>query len=366
MTECLRIAQVAPPDLPVGPDTERLRIAQVAPLDLPVGPDSGGSIHQLIWLITEELVRLGHAVTLFASGDSQTSATLHAVYPRDYHHDESIWDWRFHELLHVASAFEHAREFDVIHSHVYHLGLPFTRLVGTPVVHTYHIDPDEDVVRGFARYPEARVVAISHYQRRLLEALGEVEVVHHGIDTGAFPFCPERGEYLVFLGRIIPRKGPVEAIRLARRVGMPLVMAGPAEAWYYHPEVAPLVDGDQIRYIGPVAAADRAGLLGRAAALLFPVTAGEPFGLVTVEAMACGTPVAALARGAVAEIIENGVTGYYADDPDALAALIPATVALDRERVRREVVRRFDYRRMVRDYVDVYRRAAARGGRRTA
>jgi glycosyltransferase involved in cell wall biosynthesis len=346
--------------------SERLRIAQVAPLELPVRPDSPGSIQQLVWLLTEELVRQGHVVTLFASGDSQTSATLHAVYPRDYHHDEGIWDWQLHELLHVASAFEHASEFDVIHSHVYHLGLPFTRLVGTPVVHTYHIDPDEDVVRGFARYPEARVVAISHYQRGLLAALGDVGVVHHGIDTDAFPFHSRRGEYLVFLGRIIPRKGPVEAIRLARQVGMPLVMAGPAEEWYYRPEVAPLVDGVQIRYLGPVAAEDRAALLGGAAALLFPVTAGEPFGLVTVEAMACGTPVAALTRGAVAEIVENGVTGYHADDPDALAALIPAAVALDRERVRREAVRRFDYRRMVRDYVAVYRRAAAIGGRRTA
>jgi glycosyltransferase involved in cell wall biosynthesis len=346
--------------------TERLRIALIAPLESPVGPDSAGSIQQLVWLMTEELVRLGHAVTLFASGDSQTSANLHAVYARDYHHDHAIWDWRLHELLHVASAFEHASEFDVIHSHVYHLGLPFTRLVGTPVIHTYHVDPNDDVVRGFARYPEARVVAISHYQRRILAALGDVDVVHHGIDTDAFPFHADRGEYLAFLGRIMPRKGPVEAIRLARRVRMPLVMAGPAEEWYYRSEVAPLVDGVQIRYIGPVGVEERARLLGGAAALLFPLATGEPFGLVTVEAMACGTPVAALAEGAVTEIVENGVTGYHADDLDALAALIPATVGLERARVRREVVRRFDYRRMVRDYLAVYRRAVASGGRRTA
>src|SRR5262245_22483735 len=127
--------------------TERLRIAQVAPINLPVSPDSPGSAQQLVWLLTEGLVRPGHDVSLFATGDSQTSADLHAVYARDYDHDESIWDWRLHELLHVASAFEHAGEFDVIHSHAYHLGLPFIRLVDTPVVHTYHVNPNEDVVR---------------------------------------------------------------------------------------------------------------------------------------------------------------------------------------------------------------------------
>jgi glycosyltransferase involved in cell wall biosynthesis len=344
---------------------EHLRIAQVAPLNLPVRPDSEGSIQQLVWLTTEELVRLGHDVTLFASGDSQTSATLHAIYPRDYDHDEDIWDWRFHELLHVASAFEHAREFDVIHSHVYHLGLPFTRLVDTPVVHTYHVVPNDDVIRGFARYPEARVVAVSEYQRRVLARLTDVEVVHHGIDTAAFAFQRKRGDYLAFLGRIIPRKGPVEAIHLAQRVGMRLVMAGPVEEDYFRAAIAPLVDGRQIRYIGPVDAKGRNQLLGHAAALLFPLTAGEPFGLVAIEAMACGTPVAALGLGAVPEIVENGVTGYHAPDVESLAALIPATIALDRARVRQQAVSRFDYQRMVRGYEAVYQRLANGRRRRT-
>jgi glycosyltransferase involved in cell wall biosynthesis len=342
---------------------ERLRIAQVAPLEMPVRPEAGGSIQQLVWLLTEELVRLGHDVTLFATGDSRTSAALHAVYPRDYHHDETIWDWRFHELLHVAAAFERADEFDLIHSHVYHLGLPFTRLVGTPVVHTYHVDPNEDIIRGFARYPEARVVAISHYQRRAFAALADVDIVYHGIDTDAFPFQPDPGDYLAFLGCLIPRKGPVEAIRLANQVGMPLLLAGPADEAYYRAAIAPLVDGRQIRYIGPVGPAERSRLLAGAAALLFPLMAGEPFGLVAIEAMACGTPVAALARGAVPEIVAHGITGYYADDLDSLAALIPATIALDRTRVRGTAVDGFDYRRMVRDYVAVYHQVAALRGR---
>jgi glycosyltransferase involved in cell wall biosynthesis len=347
--------------------TERLRIAQVAPLEMPVRPDCGGSIQQLVWLLTEELVRLGHDVTLFATGDSRTSAALHAVYPHDYDHDEAIWDWRFHELLHVASAFERAADFDVIHNHVYHLGLPFTRLVDTPVVHTYHVDPNEDILRAFARYPESRLVAISQYQRCALAALGDVSVVYHGVDTDAFTFQPGPGEYLAFLGRVIRRKGPVEAIRLAKSVGLPLVMAGPIDdEGFFHSEVAPLVDGRTVRYLGPVGAVGRNRLLGGAAALLFPLTAGEPFGLVAVEAMACGTPVAALSQGAVPEIVENGVTGYHVDTLDVLAELVPATIALDRARVRREAVRRFDFRRMVRDYIDVYRRAAAARGSRSA
>src|SRR5918912_1192346 len=155
----------------------KLRIAQVAPIAGPVTGETGRSIEQLVWLLTEALVRRGHEVTLFATGDSQTSAKLHAVYPRGYDSEQELWDWEFHELLHMASAFERADQFDVIHSHVYHFALPFTRLVRTPVVHTYHVLPDEDIVRGFARYPEARVVAISEYQRRHLRDLAQVEVI---------------------------------------------------------------------------------------------------------------------------------------------------------------------------------------------
>ena len=346
---------------------ERLRIAQVAPIGGPVVPESGGSIEQLVWLLTEELVRRGHDVTLFATGDSRTAAALHATYPLDYHHDPELWDWRFHELMHVAAAFERAHDFDVIHSHDYHLALPFTRLVATPVVHSYHILPDDDVInRGYARYPEAHVVALSHYQRRVLASLPDVAVVPHGIDTDAFPFRPGRGDYLAFLGRLIPGKGPVEAIDLARRVGLRLDLAGPVDAGYFREAIEPLVDGRQARYVGPVYGRERDAFLAGAAALVYPVRAPEPFGLVLVEAMACGTPVAALGRGAVPEIVEEGVTGVVRPDLDALAEAIPAVLSLDRARVRQRAVARFDYRRMVGDYEAVYRRVAAARRRRTA
>jgi glycosyltransferase involved in cell wall biosynthesis len=332
---------------------ERLRIAQVAPIAGPVVPESGRSVEQLVWLLTEELVRRGHSVTLFATGDSQTSAALHAVYPRGYDDDEDLWEWRLHESMHMAAAFERAHEFDVIHSHAYYFALPFTRLVSTPVVHTYHVLFDADVLRLYARYPEVHVAALSDYQRRTLDGRPNVGVVHNGIDTGTFPFNPVRGDYLLFLGRIMYSKGPLEAIRLAQKVGMRLIIAGPPEEGF-ETDIAPLLDGPSMEYIGPVDACRRNRLLAGAAALLYPILDPEPFGLVMVEAMACGTPVLAYNRGAVPEIVENGVTGYYAGDLDALAARLPAALELDRTRVRRCAVERFDYRRMVDDYVALY------------
>lgn len=341
---------------------KRLRIAQVAPVAGPVEPHSQGSIEQLVWLLTEELVRRGHDVTLFAAGDSRTSARLQAVYARGYEQDGSLWNWQFHETLHVAAAFEHAAEFDVIHSHVYHTALPFTRLVQTPVVHTYHILPDPDIVQAYERYPEAHIVAISDYQRSLLSGPSNVGVVHHGIETDAFPFVPTRGAYLLFLGRILPDKGVVEAIRLAEGAGWPLIIAGPRnDEEYFLAEVAPRIERQRVVYVGPVGREQRNTLLAGAAALVYPIRAPEPFGLVLVEAMACGTPVAAVGLGAVPEIVEQGVTGYYSTDVDALAAVVPAVLELNRARVRGAAVARFDYRHMVDGYEAVYARLASRG-----
>ena len=344
---------------------DRLRIAQVAPIAVPVTADSTGSIEQLVFLLTEELVRRGHEVTLFATGDSQTSAALRAVYPRGYEEDEALWSWEFHETLHAAAAFERARAFDIIHSHVYHYALPLSRLVETPAVHSYHVLPDDDVVRAYARYPEAHLVAISDYQRRVFTDSPDVAVVHHGIDTESFPFNPARGDYLAFVGRIIPGKGTVEAVHLARQAGVRLVLAGPRDdedEGYFDSQVAPLIDGRNVTYIGPVDRNERGSFLAGAAALLYPITEPEPFGLVMVEAMACGTPVVAAELGAVPELVDNGVTGYYTQDGEPSTALIPAALALDRARVRQTAVARFDYRRMVSGYEAVYRRLAA--GRR--
>jgi glycosyltransferase involved in cell wall biosynthesis len=339
---------------------DKLKIAQVAPVAMPVRPGQGDSIEQLVSLLTEELVRRGHDVTLFAVGDSETTAELRSIYPRGYREREEIWDWRVPETLNAASAFEQASTFEVLHSHTYHFALPFTRFVSTPVVHTYHVQLGPEVLEGFRRYPETQLVAISEFQRSELQGFDEVPVIHNGIDAGAFPFRAEGGDYLAFLGRMIPSKGAAEAVRIARELDFPLIMAGPSTDWFER-DVRPAVDDRSIRYLGPVDPAARNELLAGAAALLYPITYPEPFGLVMVEAMACGTPVAAFGVGAVPEVVEQGVGGCWVPPNGNLADAVRSAVQLDRRGVREAAVERFDYRRMVDAYERLYRRLARPG-----
>jgi glycosyltransferase involved in cell wall biosynthesis len=342
-------------------DVRPLRIAVLAPVAMAVRPGEGDSIEQLVSLLVEELVRRGHSVTLFATGASETSAELRSVYEYGYDESGDIWDWRLAETMHAARAFEQADEFDLIHSHAYHFALPFMRLVRTPVLTTYHVEMDEDVLAVFARYPEARVVAVSDCQRASLASLDGVSVIPHGIDTDAFPFSPDPGGYLVFLGRMIPDKGPVDAVRIAERAGLPIVLAGPPSE-YFAEAVEPLVDGERVRYAGRVAPEERNRLLAGAGALVFPNSYVEPFGLVMVEAMACGTPVVATAVGAAPEVVEPGVTGYVGATAEDLAELVRPTMALDRSGVRRRAVERFGYARMVDEYEALYAETVARRG----
>lgn len=339
-----------------------LRIAQIAPVARPVSAASDSSIELIVALLCDELTARGHQVTLFATGESRTRARLHATYARGYHADHRLWDgWELHEVLNAAAAFERERELDVIHSHSYAYALPFARLTSAPTLHTYHINPPADVREAFRRCPQARPGAVSEYHRGKFRDLPRVEMVHNGVDTDGFPARTDgrRGEHLLFLGHLIPRKGPVEAIHAARRAGMRLVMAGRGGGDYFEREVAPLIDGRQVEHVGPVGRQERDALLAGAAALVFPSAFQEPFGLVLAEAMACGTPVAALARCAVGEIVTPGVTGFLAESADGLAACIARAVELDRARVRAEAVRRFDHRRMVDGYEAVYRRLAS-------
>jgi glycosyltransferase involved in cell wall biosynthesis len=334
-----------------------LRIAQVAPVAAPVRPGEGDSIEQLVSLLTEELVRRGHDVTLYATGNSETSARLCALHPRGYDEEDELWDWQFAEICHAGHAFEHAHEHDLVHAHDYGYAIPFAPLIGIPLFDTPHVELAPEVRAGYLRRPDIHVVAVSSFQRAALGARPNVTVIPHGIDIQAFPFAARGGDYLLFLGRMLADKGPGQAISIARDAGMPLVLAGPLHEGYdllAHPEI----DGDRIRYVGPVGPQERNRLLAGAAALLFPVIYPEPFGLVLIEAMACGTPVVAAGLGAVTEIVTDGVTGVTAPSWEGLSQLVPRAAALDRAAVRAAAEQRFDFRRMVDDHEALYRRVA--------
>ena len=342
-----------------------LRIALVAPVAQSVPPARSGSIEAVTDLLARGLVAQGHDVTLFAAGSSDTPATLHATFPRGYHADESLWPWELCELFNLSAAVEHAAAFDVIHAQAEYapLGLAYARLSPTPLVHTVHHWPSETEVALWSHYPEAPFIAVSAAQARRLAGLTVAGVVHHAVDPARLPFRPATDDYLLFLGRFVAGKGVVEAIDVARRCGMRLVLAA-AENDYYRQIVAPLVDGNRIVYRGEVDPTARAALLGGARALLYPVQAEEPFGLVLAEAMTCGTPVAALDRGAVGELVDEGTTGGVFDDLDDLVAGLPRIVALDRGRVRARALERFHPDRMVEGYAALYAGLAA-AGRRT-
>lgn len=342
----------------------RLRIAHIAPVATTIPPRKSGSVELMTSLLTEGLVARGHDVTLFATGDSTTTATLHATYPHGYWHDGDMWPWELYEMLNLAAAVERARDFDIIHYEAayYPMSLAFVRLSPTPIVQTLHHSPGAAEVALWARYPEAPFVAISKEQARLLHGLNVVDVVLHGIDTDNFIFQEKPDDYLLFLGRFTEGKGVLQAIEIAKRAGIRLILAA-AEDEYYREHVAPHVDGHHIVYYGEADYPSKVKLYGGARALLYPIQAREPFGLVLAEAMACGTPVAALDRGAVREIVDDGVTGFVFEDLEQMVHELPRVFDLDRRRVRQRAVERFGVPRMVDEYVASYRRliAAHRG-----
>jgi glycosyltransferase involved in cell wall biosynthesis len=334
-----------------------MRIAHIAPVATTIPPSKSGSVETMTSLLTEGLVARGHDVTLFATADSKTSATLSAIYPHGYWHDENMWPWELFEMLNLAAAVERAAEFDIIHYEAayYPMSLAFTRLSRTPIVQTLHHSPSAAEIKLWSRYPEAPFVAISKEQRSLLTGLNVVATVLHGIDTDRFVFREEPEDYLLFLGRFTEGKGVLQAIEIARRLGMRLILAA-AEDQYYREKVAPLVDGRHVIYYGEADFNAKVRLYGGARALLYPIQAGEPFGLVMAEAMACGTPVVALDRGAVREVVDEGVTGMIFEDLEQMANELPRVFDLDRRHVRERAVARFGVGRMVDEYVAVYRR----------
>jgi glycosyltransferase involved in cell wall biosynthesis len=340
-----------------------LRIAEIAPVGTPVRRGVGESVEQLVALLCDGLVERGHEVTLFATGDSETSAELRSLWDRGYEFDDELWDWQFAEYSHACFAYAQAKEFDVVHCHSYHYGLPFAPFSDIPNVHTHHVEMDPQVIAMYERLGQIHIVVVSRYQARSFNGYPRVELIPHGIETDSFPFQERPGDYLLFLGRMIEDKGPREAIQVARAAGMPLVLAGPREEGFEE-HVAPWLDGDRVTYLGRVEPPQRDRLLAGAAALVYPLLYPEPFGLVPIEAMACGTPVVGVDIGAVPELVEQGVTGYLAPSWDQLAPLIPRALELDRAKVRARTRERFDYRRMVGQHEALYRRLVSEAPRR--
>jgi glycosyltransferase involved in cell wall biosynthesis len=335
---------------------QSLRIAHVAPVATSIPPPRSGSVETMTALLTEGLVARGHDVTLFATADSRTTARLHAIYDHGYNHDQHMWPWELCELLNLAAAVEQAGDFDVVHyeAEYYPMSLAFARLAAAPILQTLHYSPAEAEIRLWSRYPEAPFVAISQEQARLLQGLNVVGTVLHAVDTEALAFRAHPDDYLLFLGRFTEGKGVLQAIDVAKRTGIRLILAA-AENDYYRHIVAPHVDGVVVAYAGEADFAAKVKLYGGARALLYPVQNPEPFGLVLAEAMACGTPVAALDRGAVREVIDDGVTGIIFATLDDLATGLPRVLALDRRRVRERAVERFGVDRMAVEYEAVYR-----------
>jgi glycosyltransferase involved in cell wall biosynthesis len=322
-----------------------------------VPPRHYGPWEQFASLLAEGLVARGVDVTLFASGDSRTGGRLASVVPTGYEEDPET-EPKVSECLHIAHAFERAREFDVIHNSFDFLPLTYSELVETPVLTTIHGFSSPRILPVYQRYNASTAyVAISDADRH--PSLDYLATIHHGIDTNAFSLHPSPGEYLLFFGRIHPDKGTVEAIEVAEQTGIRLVLAGIVQDERYFEElVAPRLDGDRIRYLGPVGPDERAELLGGALALLHLISFEEPFGYSVVEALACGTPVVAFPRGSMPELIADGTTGLLVDDVSAAVAAVARVDGLDRAAIREQAVARFGIDRMVDAYIDAYRAIA--------
>ncbi len=331
-----------------------MRIAVLAPISWRVPPRHYGPWELFASLLTEGLVARGHDVTLFASGDSETSARLHSVIPRGWSEDPNI-DPKVAECLHVSEVFEQAAEFDIIHNSFDFLPLTYSGLVSTPIITTIHGFSSPRIVPVYAKYNHhTSYVAISNSDRH--PDLDYVATIHHGIAMRDFALNAASGSYLAFFGRIHPDKGVVQAIDVATRAGLPLRIAGIVQDQaYFENEVVPRLDGERVQFVGPVQSDDRSSFLGGAIALLHLIAFDEPFGLSVVEAMACGTPVIAFDRGSMTELIVEGTTGSLVSDIASAAEAVDRVGQFDRRTVRAVAKQRFSSDRMVDAYVDAYR-----------
>jgi glycosyltransferase involved in cell wall biosynthesis len=340
-----------------------MKIAQIAPLVERCPPVLYGGTERVVSYLTEALVDQGHDVTLFASGDSITSAELVPCSERALRLDSHVKDPLPYVMIMLDEVARRADDFDVLHFHIDLLHAPMMRSCIDSAITTLHGRLDlPDLVPFYRHFSELPVVSISDAQRAPLPSANWVGTVHHGLPRDLLPFSPAGDGYLAFLGRISPEKRPDRAIEIAAHSGMPLKIAAKvdrADADYWRDVIEPMVKAHaNVEYVGEIGEAEKGEFLGKARALLFPIDWEEPFGLVMIEAMACGTPVIAFRRGSTPEVIDHGVSGFVVDDVAAAVDAVEKLDALDRHRVRATFERRFTVERMAHDYVDIYRSRA--------
>jgi glycosyltransferase involved in cell wall biosynthesis len=335
-----------------------MRIAQIAPLYESVPPQTYGGTERVVHNLTEELVALGHQVTLFAAGDSKTSAELVAPCEHALRLDTACVDALAPHMVLLDMVVQERHRFDVFHFHIDYLHFLLSRELGWPHLTTLHGRLDiRELGPVYDRFGDMPVVSISDSQRGPLPQANWIGTVHHGLPQNQFPFSPKSQDYFAFVGRISPEKRVDRAIRIATTLGVPLKIAAKidkADRNYYETQIADLMKHPLVEYIGEIGEEAKGEFLGNARALLFPIDWPEPFGLVMIEAMACGTPVVAFRKGSVPEVIEDGVSGFIVDDMNAAIEAAAKTDSLDRRRVRDAFDGRFTAKRMAEDYLKLY------------
>ncbi|HEY6205941.1 MAG TPA: glycosyltransferase family 4 protein [Chthoniobacterales bacterium] len=347
-----------------------MRIAQVAPLYESVPPKCYGGTERVVSYVTEELMRAGHQVTLFASGDSVTAAKLIPASRRALRLDKDCIDQLAHHVVLLEKVFRQANEFDVVHFHIDYLHFPITRR--TPITHvtTMHGRLDiPDLAPVYAEFDDMPLVSISDAQREPLPTAKWIATVYHGLPQDLYQFRARPGKYFAFLGRISPEKRVDRAIKIAKRIGIPLKIAAKVDLVdreYFKKVIKPLLRDPLVEYVGEIGEGEKDDFLGNAYALLFPIDWPEPFGLVMIEAMACGTPIIAYRQGSVPEVIEQGHTGFVVDDLADAVAAAKRVPELSRKRCREVFEQRFTARRMARDYLRVYQGLIERERERAA
>ncbi|HEX3011177.1 MAG TPA: glycosyltransferase family 4 protein [Syntrophomonadaceae bacterium] len=332
-----------------------MRIALLSPIAWRTPPRHYGPWENIVSLLAEGLTEQGMDVTLFATGDSLSRCRLDYICPEPYEENKEL-DPKVWECLHIAHLFEQADKFDIIHNHFDFLPLTYSRLVQTPVVTTIHGFSSPKILPVYRMYNDhSYYVSISNSDRS--PDLDYIATVYHGININSFTVKSVPGSYLVFLGRIHPEKGTHEAIKIALRSGMKLIIAGIIQDQsYFHTRIAPYIDNEKVLYVGSVGPEQRDSLLSGAYALLHPISFDEPFGLSVVESMACGTPVIAYKRGSMPEVVKNGETGYLVNNCEEAVNCLVRIADIDRIRCRQWAEERFSQKRMVQDYINVYNR----------